>query len=148
VIFLEDVRALFALANPSKAVMCVKHKQEQGSSIKMDGQLQQFYARKNWSSVMLFNCDHPANRRLSLVDVQERRGLYLHSFGWLHDSEIGELPQEWNWLVGDTPVVTTSPFEVKLLHFTLGTPELGVSSVLDDHWYKYAPPADRSSAAA
>lgn len=148
VIFLGDVAELFALMDPSKAVMCVKHKQEGGPTTKMDGQLQQFYARKNWSSVMLFNCDHPANRRLSLVDVQERRGLYLHSFGWLHDSEIGELPQSWNWLVGVTPVVTTSPFKVNLLHYTLGTPELGVSSVFDDHWYKYAPPADLTTAAA
>jgi len=148
VIFLEDIAKLFELRDESKAVMCVKHKQEAGPSVKMDGQLQQFYARKNWSSVMLFNCDHPANKRLSLVDVQERRGLYLHSFGWLHDSEIGELPRSWNFLVGVTPVVTTSPFEVNLLHYTLGTPELGVSSVFDDYWYKYAPPADCSSAAA
>jgi lipopolysaccharide biosynthesis glycosyltransferase len=148
VIFLGDVADLFALADPSKAVMCVKHQQEGGPSTKMDGQLQQFYARKNWSSVMLFNCDHPANRRLSLVDVQERRGLYLHSFGWLHDSELGELPQEWNFLVGVSGgggVVSPPP---KLLHFTLGTPELGVCSLYDREWFKYAPPSDLTTAAA
>ncbi len=147
VIFLEDVSSLFSLADPSKAVMCVKHKQEGGPATKMDGQLQQFYARKNWSSVMLFNCDHPANRRLSLVDVQERRGLYLHSFGWLHDSEIGQLHPEWNFLVGvDLYMPELSP-PPKLLHFTLGTPELGVTSQFDRHWYQYAPPADSSAAA-
>lgn len=145
VIFLDDVAALFSLADPSKAVMCVKHKQEAGPATKMDGQLQQFYARKNWSSVMLFNCDHPANRRLSLVDVQERRGLYLHSFGWLHDSEIGELPQSWNALVGVGATVVSPP--PRLLHFTLGTPELGVFSLYDHHWHQYAPSADSSAAA-
>lgn len=145
VIFLGDVSDLFALADPTKAVMCVQHRQEIGASTKMDGQLQQFYARKNWSSVMLFNCDHPANRRLSLVDVQERRGLYLHSFGWLHDDEIGALPQSWNYLVGVSGGVVSPPPD--LLHFTLGTPELGVFSHYDEAWHRYASTSDRSAAA-
>lgn len=87
---------------------------------KMDGQVQTVYQRKNWSSVMLFNCDHPSNRRLSLQDVNERPGRDLHRFFWLHDSEIGVLPAEWNWLVG----VQEKPAAPKLAHFTLGTPNL------------------------
>jgi len=147
VIFLGDVAELFALIDPSKAVMCVKHQQESGPATKMDGQLQQFYARKNWSSVILWNCDHPANRRLSLVDVQERRGLYLHSFGWLHDSEIGELPAEWNWLVDVQPLegLRSKP---RLAHFTLGTPELGVLSPHSHIWNSYAPPANLTTTAS
>lgn len=88
--------------------------------MKMDGQAQTSYPKKNWSSVVLWNVDHPANKRLSLVDVQERRGFDLHQFYWLADSEIGELPREWNWLVGVQP----KPAAPKIAHFTLGGPFL------------------------
>lgn len=120
VVFLADVAELFALADPSKAVMVVKHQQDVQAAFKMDGQRQQPYLRKNWSSVMLFNCDHAANRRLSLQDVNERPGRDLHQFYWLHDSEIGELPREWNWLVNASPM----PDVPKIAHFTLGGPWL------------------------
>lgn len=124
VVFLGDVAELFAIAdaNPQYAVMCVKHSiGEQGGPQKMDGQAQTSYARKNWSSVMLLNCDHPANRRLSIHDVQWRRGFDLHQFYWLADSEIGALPATWNWLVN----LQELPREpVRLAHFTLGGPFL------------------------
>lgn len=118
VVFLDDVAELFALADPQYAVMCVKHAAQMGTYQKMDGQAQLAYPRKNWSSVVLWNCDHPANRRLSLADVQERRGFDLHQFYWLADSEIGAIPAEWNWLVN----VEMKPTHPKIAHFTLGGP--------------------------
>lgn len=130
-VFIGDVAELFALSDPKYAVMCVKHRHEPTGKLKMDGQSQVAYPRKNWSSLMLFNCDHPANKRLSLADVQERRGLDLHAFYWLSDEEIGALPVEWNWLVNVDPM----PEHPKVAHFTLGTPELGVSSPHDGLWY-------------
>lgn len=120
VLFLADVAELFALADPMKAVQVVKHDHRPMTGVKMDGQTQTAYPRKNWSSVMLWNCDHPANRRLSLHDVNHRRGLELHGFYWLHDAEIGELPPEWNWLVGEQP----RPDVPKIAHFTNGTPNM------------------------
>lgn len=117
-VFMADVAELFALADPSKAVMVVKHENLPGTGTKMDGAAQLPYPRKNWSSVILWNCDHPANRRLSLQDVNERPGRDLHAFYWLHDSEIGELPPEWNWLVGIQP----KPGSPKIAHFTQGGP--------------------------
>lgn len=119
VVFLCDVAELFALADPTKAVMVVKHEQA-GAGMKMDGQVQSAYTRKNWSSVVLWNCDHAANRRLSLQDVNERPGRDLHRFYWLHDSEIGELGEDWNWLVN----VTAPPVSPRIAHFTLGGPWL------------------------
>lgn len=119
VVFLGDVADLFAKADQTKAVMVVKHEQ-QGNGTKMDGQIQTVYPRKNWSSVVLWNCDHPANRRLSLQDVNERPGRDLHAFYWLHDSEIGELGEDWNWLVN----VTQPPVSPRIAHFTLGGPWL------------------------
>ncbi len=143
VIFLGDVAELFALRDESKALMMVQHAPlnpvNSLGDWKMDGQRQVYYQRKNWSSVMLFNCDHPANRRLSLYDVQERRGLDLHHFYWLNDSEIGALPGEWNWLVDVQPM----PDHPKIAHFTLGTPEVGVKSSFSHLWEQYAPPPDQ-----
>lgn len=118
VVFMDDIAKLFALADPDKAVMVVKHQMQVETSTKMDGQLQTVYPRKNWSSVLLYNCDHPANRRLSLQDVNERPGRDLHRFYWLHDAEIGELPAEYNWLVNVQP----KPAAPKIAHFTLGGP--------------------------
>lgn len=118
VVFLSDLAELLDLADPRYALMCVQHAPQTGSLRKMDGQVQLPYPRKNWSSVVLWNCDHPANRRLSLVDVQERRGFDLHQFYWLADSEIGALPAQWNWLVNVEP----KPAQPKIAHFTLGGP--------------------------
>jgi hypothetical protein len=73
VVFMADVAELFALADDQYAVMVVKHEYTPQEGTKMDGQAQLVYGRKNWSSVVLWNCDHPANKRLSLADVQERR---------------------------------------------------------------------------
>lgn len=115
VIFMAD--PLTIELDNSKAVMVVKHN-HQGQGTKMGGMVQTNYSRKNWSSVMLFNCDHPANKRLSLRDVNERPGRDLHAFYWLHDDEIGELPPVWNWLVN----VQEKPDNPRIAHFTLGGP--------------------------
>lgn len=134
VVFLGDIAELLQLADPRYAVMCVKHDWLPHTNLKMDGQTQIPYPRKNWSSVMLWNCDHPANRRLSLVDVQERRGFDLHQFYWLNDIEIGSLPAEWNWLVNVEP----QPADPKIAHFTLGGPFTPgwPGATHDDIWYR------------
>lgn len=123
VLFLDDVSKIIpdALANNpghAKAVYVVKHDHVPDKLQKMDNQMQVKYSRKNWSSVMLFNCDHKANKRLSLRDVNERSGLELHQFYWLSDDEIGGLPHGWNWLVD----VHKKPENLKLAHYTLGGP--------------------------
>ena len=111
----------YAAAHPEKAVFCVKHNhQPEDNSIKMDGQLQQRYARKNWSSVMIFNCEHPSNAKLTVDLINEVPGRDLHAFCWLKDDEIGALPAEWNYLVGHTKV-DESP---KIVHFTDGIPTM------------------------
>lgn len=100
------------------AVSVVQHNYRPHTLHKMVTQAQTVYSRKNWSSVMLFNCDHPANRRLTLWDVNNRLGRNLHNFYWLHDSEIGELTRGWNWLVGEQE----KPDPLHIAHFTLGGP--------------------------
>jgi hypothetical protein len=58
----KNVSQLLTRLDPAKALYCVKHHHVPQSDTKMDGQEQTRYARKNWSSFMIFNCDHPASR--------------------------------------------------------------------------------------
>lgn len=118
VFFDYALQSMLALADDRFAVQVVKHEHKPTRTVKMDGQPQGAYGRKNWSSVMLFNCNHAANKRLTLRDVNFRPGLWLHQFGWLADSEIGELPPAYNWLVNEQP----EPDPVYIAHFTNGGP--------------------------
>lgn len=100
------------------AVWCVKHDYAPSETTKMDGQMQTRYARKNWSSVMVFNCAHPSNKRLTIDLINSAPGRDLHAFCWLEDHEIGELDPRWNVLVGHTKGVTLPG----ILHYTSGGP--------------------------
>ena len=120
IVFLEPPLELFNLANDKYAVMCVKHNYSPTSKTKMDGKVQHLYQRKNWSSVMLFNCSHPSNQILTPELVNNSSGSFLHQMKWLKDDEIGELPKEWNWLVGWYKEPEDG--HPKLLHYTEGGP--------------------------
>ena len=119
-ILTTDIKELFDQADDKYAVMCVQHDYTPKEGVKMDGQKQTIYPRKNWSSVMLFNCGHPSNARLTqdLVNEKEINGAYLHRFSWLEDSEVGELDHTWNYLVGVYDDIETP----KLIHYTEGGP--------------------------
>lgn len=120
-LFLEDVKWLFALADEKYAVMVVKHRHA-GGGMKMDGVPQTSYHRKNWSSLILWNCAHPSNHKLTSWDVNNRSGAWLHAFSWLDDAEIGELPETWNWLVGVSPTTDAVLRPINAVHYTLGGP--------------------------
>lgn len=120
VVFLDDPAILSKYMDDTKAVMVVKHPAYEFKTTKMDGRAQTAYHRKLWSSVMLWNVDHPANQRLNLMTLNQWPGRDLHAFKWLHDNEIGDLPPEANWLVG----VQEKPERPMIAHFTLGTPEM------------------------
>src|SRR6266567_8880508 len=72
VVFLRDVKEIAPLLDPRYAVMVVKHDQRPAEATKMDSQIQTAYPRKNWSSVMVFNTDHPSHKRITLHDVNTR----------------------------------------------------------------------------
>lgn len=120
-VFYEDPRRMLAEIKGDCAVWVVKHDYQPSGETKMGNEKQTTYPRKNWSSVMLFNCQHPANRRLSIRDVNERPGRDLHAFYWLADDEIGELDPRWNQLMG---VSARREDRVGIEHFTLGGPWL------------------------
>lgn len=113
-----DIAELWALRDETKAVQVVKHDYKTKQKVKYLGNKNEDYPRKNWSSLVLWNCGHPANRVLTPEFVSENPGSYLHRFSWLSDDLIGDLPKEWNWLAIEYP---DNP-EAKIVHFTLGTP--------------------------
>lgn len=139
VLFRRDVADLFALADPSKAVQVVQHAYAPTDTTKMAGQPQTRYDRKNWSSVLLFNCAHPANQVLTVELVNTVPGRDLHRFCWLEDSLIGALPPVWNHLVGHS----SSDEDPAIVHFTEGCPDLPgyESCAFADEWRAYASPA-------
>lgn len=135
-LFRSDIAKVFAQADDKYAVMCVHHNYAPPEGIKMDGQQQLNYARKNWSSFMLFNNAHPENKFLDFQKVNELAGRDLHRFCWLKDEEIGELSQSWNWLEGHSD----PEIEPDAVHFTRGTPDVaGYENVpYADEWRAYA----------
>ena len=116
------------------AVRVVKHDYVPKSTTKFLGQAQTVYPRKNWSSVMLFNCFNCRNKVLTPDYVSRATGLELHQFQWLEDYRIGEIPKEWNWLVSEYPY---NP-DAKLVHFTLGGPYFNEYRDCDyaDEWFR------------
>ncbi len=118
-VFLDDIARLWALRDESFAVQVVKHHHEPVEKTKFLGEKQTAYAKKNWSSVILFN--NARCRALTPDYVSSASGLDLHQFKWLeNDGEIGDLPPRWNHLADvDAPVPVT---EISSVHYTLGGP--------------------------
>ncbi len=113
-----DIKELWDLRDEKKALLVVKHNYQSKAKKKYLGNINENYPRKNWSSVILWNCSHPKHKVLTPNFIAEQTGKYLHRFSWLNDDEIGDLPLAWNWLAIEYPV----NMEAKLIHYTLGTP--------------------------
>lgn len=116
----DNIVEVFEGLDKDKAVYCVQHKHDPTPGLKMDGQIQTLYARKNWSSFMIFNCEHEANKSLTLDLINTLPGRDLHRLCWLDDSEIGELDPKWNFLVGHSD----PGIDPVVVHFTSGTPDM------------------------
>jgi lipopolysaccharide biosynthesis glycosyltransferase len=114
----DDITHLWAMRDPKYAVMVAKHEYKTKMPVKYLGAKNEDYPRKNWSSLILWNCAHPANRILEPAYVQRASGATLHRFAHLSDDEIGDIPLEWNWLAIEYP----EKLDVSLVHYTLGIP--------------------------
>ena len=112
-----DIAALWQQRDPSFAVQVVQHDHKPVNTAKFNNNVQTRYDKKNWSSVMLMNCERC--RALTPDYVNSASGLELHQFKWLQgDHLIGSLPHGWNHLVGYDP----HDEEAELVHFTEGGP--------------------------
>lgn len=116
----SDISELVGLFDEDCAVQVVKHPDYRtGHPIKYRGTEMECpnmdYPRKNWASVMMFNCAHPVWAGISpetLPDLDPLKLLQLRRA----EGNIGELPAEWNRLVDEG-----QPYG-KVLHWTAGLP--------------------------
>ena len=129
-----DIKELLDLRDNSKALQVVKHDYKTKANQKYLGNINQDYPRKNWSSVILWNCAHPKHKLLTPDFIANESGKYLHRFSWLEDSEIGGLPKEWNWLATEYP----NNDQANIIHYTLGTPCFKDyrDTEMSDIWFK------------
>ena len=115
---LEDIKKLWDLRDENYAVQVVKHNYKTKITKKYWGHKNEDYPRKNWSSLILWNCKHPSHKVLTPKFIQKQSGAYLHRFSWIKDEEIGELKKEWNWLAMEYE----EKDDINLIHYTIGTP--------------------------
>jgi lipopolysaccharide biosynthesis glycosyltransferase len=130
----DDIVELWNLRRFDCDVQVVKHDYQTRMSEKYLGSKNENYPRKNWSSVILWNCGSAPNKVLTPEFVMSSTGAQLHRFTWIQDERIGELPIEWNWLpdeFGPNP-------DAKLLHYTLGTPSFHefATTPQGDEWHR------------
>lgn len=112
-----DIAELWRLRDDKYAVQVCKHDYTPKEETKFLGQVQTKYEKKNWSSFMLMNCRRCT--QLTPNYVNSASGLELHQFKWLEtENLIGNLPLEWNWLVGEYNYKE----DVKNIHYTKGGP--------------------------
>lgn len=77
------------------------------------------YPRKNWASVMLFNCAHPVWGHISRPSHLETAPMRnVLQFSGLADADIGALPDRWNRLVDEGQPVDNAA----VCHWTAGIP--------------------------
>lgn len=112
-----DIAAVFAAADPEAQISVVKHDYTPKDATKFLGKVQTRYKRKNWSSVMVFNCERCTVLSPGFVNTAEPS--ILRKLHWANS--IAELPREFNHLVGE---YAPNP-AAKIVHFTLGTPCFG-----------------------
>lgn len=135
-LFTRSIHEVLDGLDPAKALYCVQHDYVPAQSVKMDGQQQTTYPRKNWSSFMVFNCDHPDVRALTPDVVNSAAPSFLHRFEWIGNShDIGALPLEWNFLEGEYARPERTP---AVIHYTNGGPWFAEWQDVDyaDLWLK------------
>ena len=95
-------------------IAVVKHKDYEALGIKMDGKENKSYPRKNWSSLIIYNCSKLKNLTKEYLDNASPAD--LHELKWAN--KIGEIPRSYNHLVG----VYKPHNKIKALHYTNGGP--------------------------
>jgi len=114
-----DIAEILWEHDQDEALKVVKHYYQTKHPVKYLGAKNEDYPKKNWSSVMLWNCGHHLNKQLTPQFVMDKPGKYLHRFEWLkHEDQVGKLDDTWNWLETEYEY---NP-DAKLVHHTLGTP--------------------------
>ena len=125
----SDIAELWE-ARGEEAALVVKHDYTPSTATKFLNQPQTVYPCKNWSSVVVFN--NAKCRALTPAYVNTATGLELHQFKWAES--VGEIPTEWNHLVGEYAPSSGA----KLVHYTLGGPYFNEYSGCEfsEEWFR------------
>lgn len=128
-----DINSVFNyIANdPDKTVYVCKHDYISKVTNKATG-TNENYPKKNWSSFMVFN-----NKKCAVLTpeyVNTTSPADLHRLNWTDESQVGSLPLEFNWLVGEYEHNNN----VKIVHYTLGSPCFKKYQYCDysDKWFE------------
>lgn len=141
--FCDPKEILDKYADSKYAVLCVKHTyQHCKDRLKMDGQKQEWYPKKNWSSLMLFNCAHPSCKNLNIDNINTKSPAWLHRIQWALENQVGSIDKSYNYLVN---YYTENQF--KALHFTDGGPwyKNYRNVIYADLWLKYLTNEERDT---
>jgi hypothetical protein len=132
-----DIADLWAMRDNTKAVMVACHDYKTQHPMKYVGTQMQSknedYERKNWASLMLINCEHPAWG--DTVKLLETQTIDLLQFRHIPDNLIGGLPKTWNWLVDEDG----ENQQAKILHWTAGIPAWPhyANAPMAEEWRRY-----------
>ena len=127
-----DVTKLWDHRDDRYAVMVCKHNYESKIKTKAFGHVQENFPRKNWSSLIMWNCAHPSNQVLTPEYCNSAEPKQLHRFLHLQDKEIGGLDLRWNWLVDEYDYTESAG----ALHFTNGGPWCDIQTNQDLQYYR------------
>lgn len=133
-IFQDDVAELFhdvevADLGTKHPLYVAKHNYQTNKTLKMDNKAQVNYDKKLWSSLMVFNIDHPDNAVLNKNLVNTADGRYLHTFKWLDkadssaDSHIGTISERFNFIPEHSEARVADNM-IGAIHFTEGGPSM------------------------
>ena len=128
----DDVTKLWEQRDDRYAVMVCKHNYESNIKTKAFGHVQENFPRKNWSSLIMWNCAHPSNQVLTPEYCNSAEPKQLHRFLHLQDKEIGGLDLRWNWLVDEYDYTESAG----ALHFTNGGPWCDIQTNQDLQYYR------------
>lgn len=122
-LMLTDAKELQeALNNLTGAVGVVTHRYTTKNPVKYIGtELESKntdYDRKNWASLMLINCAHPAWKKVTPEYLNSVSMLSLLQFSFLDDSEIEPIDDSWNRMLDEDQDLDRA----RIAHWTAGIP--------------------------
>lgn len=119
-IFTKNPLNLLFYINNDKAVSVVKHDFSHKHNTKFKDTKDVWYPKKLWSSLMVFNNEHPDCKKLTPDVINTASGQYLHQFEWTSEDKIGSIPNKWNWCEGYDDI--NNIHDSWGLHWTRGGP--------------------------
>jgi hypothetical protein len=138
-----DITDLLQYINKNLAISCVQHEyKECNHKFKMNGIKQEWYPRKNWTSLIVFNCEHPDVKKLNIENINSQSPQWLHRMHWTEDLNIGNIPHTYNYLVNYYDDIN----HPNAIHYTDGGPWhfKYINTEFSQEWLNYLTPDEHT----